>query len=432
MWRGDVMAVNKVELVIDELYDAKVGYKADNIYYKLYQEFDEKFKTIFSYFHSEFNQLFSFMNDKNKLNKHFNAEPSRQLINVIREFNDFYAMLIDSEKQIDINERYLAIIKRCEEFLDRSGGSVIPDDFNLIEIIKYEPIFSIAAQVVRVTEEIYNLLISNNEEAWESDSCILDFDRFLEYTDQDLKEKFIKLGKGEINEIINYPCIFAYEEGWEKDASVGYITDIIVRQGKIKITFRKEKVISVENLHALKFELDIRNWELNRTHWAIKKVNLHKELQSINLSSVNRPIDITKQLFDVAFTFAGESRSLVEEIVRDLEKKIGKGNIFYDNNFISQLARPSLDTLLQDIYRNRSKLIVVFLCEQYQNKKWCGLEFRAIKELIMEKEITKIMFIRLDDGHVDGVFKTDGYIDGKKFTPQELANFVKERVNLLS
>ncbi len=56
---------------------------------------------------------------------------------------------------------------------------------------------------------------------------------------------------------------------------------------------------------------------------------------------------------------------------------------------------------------------------------------RAIREMIMEKEIAKIMYIRLDAGHVDGVFQTDGYIDGTKFTPQQLANFINERLNLL-
>jgi len=429
---GDLMAVNKVELVIDDLYGTKVEYKADEVYYKLYQDFDEKLKTIFVYFHSEFNGLFSFMNEKNKLNKHFNAAPSRELIDLIRQFNEFYTVLIGSEKQIDIDEKYLTIIKRCEDFLDRSGGSTIPDDFNLIEIIKYEPIFSIADQVVGIAEEIYNLLISNNEDAWESDSYILDLKRFLEYTEEDLKKKFCGLGKAEIKEIIKYPCIFAYEDGWEKDAIVGYITDIIVRQGKIKIIFQKEKVIPLENLLALKFELDIGEWELSRTHWAIKKVNLHKELQALGIKAANSPIDITKQLFDVAFTFAGESRNLVEQVVRELEKTVDRNSIFYDNNYRSQLARPSLDILLQDIYRNRSKLIIVFLCEKYQDKQWCGLEFRAIREMIMQKETTKIMFIRLDDGHVDGVFNTDGYIDGNEFTPQKLASFIKERVNLLA
>lgn len=284
-----------------------------------------------------------------------------------------------------------------------------------------------------MAEEIYNLLISGNEEAWESDSYILDLSRFLEYTEQDLKDRFSKLGNEVINEIITYPCIFAYEDGCERNSSIGYITDIMVRQGKVKITFQKEATLSSEDLHKLSFELDIDDWEFRRTHWAIKKVNLYKELQalSINLNPMNRSVDISQHVFDVAFTFAGESRSLVEQVVRELGRIIKKDNIFYDNNFISQLARPSLDTLLQDIYRNRSNLIVVFLCEKYQEKPWCGLEFRAIRELIMEKATDRIMYIRLDDGHVDGVFKTDGYIDGNKFTPQELASYITERIILL-
>lgn len=284
-------------------------------------------------------------------------------------------------------------------------------------------------------EEIYNLLISGDENAWESNSVIFDLDRCLvEYTEKDLIDKFVKLGRNEINEIKNSPCIFAYEDYCKKDASIGYITDIVVRQVGIKITFEKVEVLSLENLHKLQFELDIQNWELNRTHWAIKKVNLYKEAQSIGISlkvaKINQPVDITKHFFDVSFTFAGESRDIVEQVVKELEKILEKNHIFYDNSYISQLARPSLDTLLQDIYRNRSKLIVVFLCEKYQDKKWCGLEFRAIREMIMEKEIAKIMYIRLDAGHVDGVFNTDGYIDGTKFTPQQIANFINERLSL--
>lgn len=288
-----------------------------------------------------------------------------------------------------------------------------------------------------MAEKIYNLLVSGDENAWESNSVIFDLDRcIVEYTEKDLIDKFIKLGKDEISEIKKSLCIFAYEDYCKKDASIGYITDIVVRQNKVKITFKKVAVLSSENLHKLQFELDIKDWEFNRTHWAIKKVNLYKELQllGINLKAVkpNQPVDITKHYFDVSFTFAGESRDVVEQVVRELEKIIDKNYIFYDNNYISQLARPSLDTLLQDIYRNRSKLIVVFLCEKYQDKKWCGLEFRAIREMIMEKETTKIMYIRLDAGHVDGVFNTDGYIDGTKFTPQQLANFISERLNFLA
>lgn len=85
----------------------------------------------------------------------------------------------------------------------------------------------------------------------------------------------------------------------------------------------------------------------------------------------------------------------------------------------------------QDIYRNRSKLVVVFLGGDYQRKDWCGIEFRAIKEIILERDHKKIMFVRMDDSPVDGVFKTDGYIDGRKFNPQEIAYFICERIELI-
>lgn len=287
-----------------------------------------------------------------------------------------------------------------------------------------------------MTDELYNLLISGDENAWESNSFMFDRDRcIVEYTDKDLIDRFLKLGKNEVNEVKEFPCIFAYEDYCNKDAFIGYIKDIVVRQNGVKITFEKVRILTLENLHKLQFEFDIRNWEFNRTHWAIKKVNLYKELQTIGIDlkkiKTNQPIDITKHYFHVSFTFAGESRNVVAQVVKELEEILDRNQIFYDDNYISQLARPSLDILLQDIYRNRSKLVVVFLCEKYQDKKWCGLEFRAVREMIMEKETEKIMYVRLDTGHVDGVFNTDGYIDGTKFTPQQIANFINERLSLL-
>ncbi len=150
-----------------------------------------------------------------------------------------------------------------------------------------------------------------------------------------------------------------------------------------------------------------------------------------NTSNETLLIDITKHEFDVALSFPGEIRDFVESIAKELEIQIGPHTYFYDNNYRSQLARPSLDILLQDIYRNRSKLIVVFLCEMYQQKEWCGIEFRAIREIIMEKQHDKIMYVRMDDGEVEGVFKTDGYIDGRVHAPKAVAGLIKERMLLL-
>ena len=42
----------------------------------------------------------------------------------------------------------------------------------------------------------------------------------MEYTEKDLVDKFVRLGKSEIDEIKKSPCIFAYED-CNMNASIG-------------------------------------------------------------------------------------------------------------------------------------------------------------------------------------------------------------------
>jgi hypothetical protein len=288
---------------------------------------------------------------------------------------------------------------------------------------------------------MYNLLVSGQTDAWDSSPFFLEAGRCVrEYTDTEITAQFGEFTQEQVDLIRRLPCIFAYENGWEKDPKFGIIKDITSRKGQVKIEFEiieLSSFISQKDIAEMLFELDITDWEMNRTHWAIKNVNLPKELLAKNVRLPNwtrsepKAVDITKHVFDVAFSFPGEVRDYVQSVASEVERLIGPHTYFYDNNYKAQLARPSLDTLLQDVYGRRSRLIVVFLCEKYQDKEWCGIEFRAIKEIIMERDHAKVMFVRMDDGKVDGVFKTDGYIDGNQHTPQELADFIQERVALL-
>ncbi len=289
---------------------------------------------------------------------------------------------------------------------------------------------------------MYNLLVSAMEGSWDGDPWMIELGRCVrEYTDTAITQKFGELDAVAVNELKKLPCIFSYETPSKVPPQFGVLTGITKRQGQVRIEYEIQKVepfLSAADLSALAFELDIAKWELSRTHWAVKDVNLPKELRAKGVElpawvrDISRAVDITTHAFDVALSFPGEVRSTVEQIASELERRIGPNSYFYDNNYVSQLARPSLDDLLQDIYRNRAKLIVVFLCGEYQRKDWCGIEFRAIKEIIMERDHKRIMFVRMDDGAVDGVFKTDGYVDGRKFSPTEIARFINERVELLA
>jgi hypothetical protein len=74
--------------------------------------------------------------------------------------------------------------------------------------------------------------------------------------------------------------------------------------------------------------------------------------------------------------------------------------------------------------------VVVFLGGGYQKKGWWGIEYRAFKEIIMERDHKRLVFIRTNDESVDGVLKTDGYVDAGRFSPAELACYVHERADL--
>jgi hypothetical protein len=289
---------------------------------------------------------------------------------------------------------------------------------------------------------VYNLLIAGVEGAWEGEPVLFELSRCVrEYTDKEITKRYGDLDAAAVNELRKLPSVFAYERGSKGAPQFGVLKGITKRQGKVRIEYDIQPIapfLSADDLADFSFDLDIGKWELGRSHWAVKDINLPKELRSKGISlpdwtrDIAKAVDITAHSFDVAFSFPGEVRSMVEQIALELERRIGPNSYFYDNNYVSQLARPSLDVLLQDIYRNRAKLIVVFLSGDYQHKDWCGVEFRAIREIIMERDHSRIMFIRTDDGSVDGVFKTDGYVDGRKFSPSQIAQFIEERINLLT
>lgn len=288
---------------------------------------------------------------------------------------------------------------------------------------------------------MYNLFISAGAEPWNGDPWQVELGRCVrEYTDTAITEQFGELDATSIEALKKFPCIFGYEASNERAPHFGIIRDITKRQGQVRVEYEIKSVapfLTADDMKNLMFELDIGKWELNRTHWAVKDIDLPKELSGRGVQlpplvqSAPKAVDITTHQFDVALSFPGTVRGLVEEVAHNLEALVGPNAYFYDNNYVAQLARPALDLLLQDIYRNRSKLIVVFVGADYESKDWCGIEFRAIRDIIAKREHNRIMFVRTDDGAVEGVFATDGYVDAERHAPDALARFISERVRML-
>ncbi|MBS1208298.1 MAG: disease resistance protein [Proteobacteria bacterium] len=164
--------------------------------------------------------------------------------------------------------------------------------------------------------------------------------------------------------------------------------------------------------------------------FSLSLLALERLAEDLSIGKVDRSIRCLADInFKVAMSFPGERRGFVVDVVSALRQTLGPDSIFYDYDYQAQLARPNLDTFLQNIYRKQSELLVVFLSSEYAQKHWCGLEWRAIRDIIKTKEDDRVMFIRFDDAPVDGVLSIDGYIDARKFNPSEVANFILQRLS---
>ena len=160
---------------------------------------------------------------------------------------------------------------------------------------------------------------------------------------------------------------------------------------------------------------------------------LEQLLEKHTIKSVDKSVAKLEDIkFDVAFSFPGERRKFVSNIADIVRKQLKKDKLFYDFDYQSQLARPNIDVLLQKIYHDNSKLIVIFLSKEYMNKEWCGLEWRAIRDLIKSKKDNQIMFIKFDNEKIEGLFTIDGYIDATYHSEKAIAKFILERIGLLN
>lgn len=148
-------------------------------------------------------------------------------------------------------------------------------------------------------------------------------------------------------------------------------------------------------------------------------------------SPTNAKENAMSRRFAVALSFPGEHRDYVKQIADALVTSLTKPRVFYDRYYEAELSRPNLDTYLQKIYHEESELVVVVLCQEYDEKEWCGLEFRAIRDLIKQRRDDEIMFVRVADGDVKGVFGIDGYVDAKNRPAMEIAQVICDRLALL-
>ncbi len=113
--------------------------------------------------------------------------------------------------------------------------------------------------------------------------------------------------------------------------------------------------------------------------------------------------------FDVAISFAGSERGLAESLANRIQ---GAGfAVFYDNFYPEHLWGKDLAAFLDEIYRKRAKYCVVFVSNEYRERRWTSHELRSAQARALEfKGQDYILPIRIDATDLDGLPPTIGYV----------------------
>ncbi len=142
--------------------------------------------------------------------------------------------------------------------------------------------------------DFYNLIVVGNDDLDEPRHFLVRKDRALtESTAQELKNSYAGLTPEAISVIKTFPAIIATENRLygktdsEHKAVYGIITDIKVQDNGIKIYYQVLNWVPQQRLNELASELGIEGTssfnELNRMHWAIKKINMVEVLREAGL-----------------------------------------------------------------------------------------------------------------------------------------------------
>lgn len=135
---------------------------------------------------------------------------------------------------------------------------------------------------------MYNLLVTAGKGTWEKQPSNHHYsgDRFLQYTDPHILDRFKSLSPEMISELCSFPTLFAYEDDIDMPARMGRVTNITPGNSFITFTFHldpRAPAISRDVLLKMQRAFGIVDaYELKRTHWAIKDIDLSKSIQNMH------------------------------------------------------------------------------------------------------------------------------------------------------
>lgn len=131
--------------------------------------------------------------------------------------------------------------------------------------------------------------------------------------------------------------------------------------------------------------------------------------------------------YDVALSFAGEDRQVVEPIADRLKQQ--NVSVFYDRDQEAQIWGENLQEFLADVYLKQARFCVMFISRAYAEKMWTRHERRAAMARALEQKRAYILPIRLDRTELEGLLPSVAYINLADHTEEEIVGMILEKLD---
>lgn len=162
--------------------------------------------------------------------------------------------------------------------------------------------------------------------------------------------------------------------------------------------------ISEDDLAALRgalptFVEEVSHWVASMSSAALASAN--QPSRSTTSRTTSQSVSQIAFDYDVALSYAGEDIETVRSVYRGLQ---GAGvNSFFDRPNSAELWGEDLEDRFEDIYKTRSRFVIVFSSRHYRRKDWPRFELQAAKNGQESRKKTVILPVRLDDTPIVGI-----------------------------
>lgn len=133
--------------------------------------------------------------------------------------------------------------------------------------------------------------------------------------------------------------------------------------------------------------------------------------------------------YDLALSFAGKDKPVVEQFADLLRKKALK--VFYDEYKPGDPGGKDVLDHLVNLYARKARYVVLFISENYPLRSWTEADRTSAGERALRDADEYIVPLLLDGNAVPGLAQAKGYRDLRQHAVEEIVTWLEEKLREL-